>query len=142
MDLKLKEILSQRGITLKDFAAASGISQSNLSNYLNGNISPTLDTLKKMATTLNIELSELFKEKNDVELYYLDKESFNLKCSFNSINVEVFDENLNYITYDDYFSRGYSFNVSVEEGKTYYFVITVPGQNLYDEVGIKFFKEA
>lgn len=69
MDLKLKEILAQRGITLKDFAALSGISQSNLSNYLNGNISPTLDTLKKMATTLNIELSELFKEKNDVELY-------------------------------------------------------------------------
>lgn len=69
MDLKLKEILAQRGITLKDFAASSGISQSNLSNYLNGNISPTLDTLKKMATTLNIELSELFKEKNDVELY-------------------------------------------------------------------------
>lgn len=69
MDLKLKEILSQRGITLKDFATSSGISQSNLSNYLNGNISPTLDTLKKMATTLNIELSELFKEKNDVELY-------------------------------------------------------------------------
>lgn len=69
MDLKLKEILAQRGITLKDFAASSGISQSNLSNYLNGNISPTLDTLKKMSTTLNIELSELFKEKNDVELY-------------------------------------------------------------------------
>ena len=69
MDLKLKEILAQRGITLKDFAALSGISQSNLSNYLNGNISPTLDTLKKMATTLNIDLSELFKEKNDVELY-------------------------------------------------------------------------
>lgn len=69
MDLKLKEILAQRGITLKDFAVSSGISQSNLSNYLNGNISPTLDTLKKMATTLNIELSELFKEKNDVELY-------------------------------------------------------------------------
>ena len=69
MDLKLKEILSQRGITLKDFAASSGISQSNLSNYLNGNISPTLDTLKKIAACLNIELSELFKEKDDVEIY-------------------------------------------------------------------------
>ena len=69
MDLKLKEILAQRGITMKDFATLSGISQSNLSNYLSDNISPTLDTLKKMATTLNIELAELFKEKNDVELY-------------------------------------------------------------------------
>ena len=69
MDLRLKEILAQRGITLKDFAQLSGISQSNLSNYLNGNISPTLDTLKKMASFLEIEVVELFKEKDDIELY-------------------------------------------------------------------------
>lgn len=69
MELRLKEILSQKGITLKDFAAMSGISQSNLSNYINGNISPTLDTLKKIATHLGIDLVELFKEKEDVELF-------------------------------------------------------------------------
>ena len=69
MDLRLKEILAQRGLTLKDFAQISGISQSNLSNYLNGNISPTLDTLKKIAYNLDIEVVELFKEKDNVELY-------------------------------------------------------------------------
>lgn len=69
MDLRLKEILSQRGITLKEFSISSGISQSNLSNYLNGNISPTLETLKRIAVNLNIEVVELFKEKNEVELY-------------------------------------------------------------------------
>lgn len=69
MELRLKEILAQRGITLKDFAQMSGISQSNLSNYLNGNISPTLDTLKKIASFLSIDVVELFKEKDDVELY-------------------------------------------------------------------------
>lgn len=69
MDLRLKEILAQRGITLKDFAQTSGISQSNLSNYLNGNISPTLDTLKKIASNLEIDVVELFKEKDDIELY-------------------------------------------------------------------------
>lgn len=69
MELRLKEILAQRGTTLKDFSASSGISQSNLSNYLNGNISPTLDTLKKIATNLNIDIVELFKEKDEVELY-------------------------------------------------------------------------
>lgn len=69
MDLRLKEILAQRGVTLKDFAQMSGISQSNLSNYLNGNISPTLDTLKKIASFLNIDVVELFREKDDVELY-------------------------------------------------------------------------
>ena len=69
MELRLKEILAQRGVTLKDFAQTSGISQSNLSNYLNGNISPTLDTLKKIASYLNIDVVELFKEKDNIELY-------------------------------------------------------------------------
>lgn len=69
MELRLKEILAQRHITLKDFAASSGISQSNLSNYLNGNISPTLDTLNRIAENLGIEVTELFKENDDVELY-------------------------------------------------------------------------
>lgn len=69
MDLRLKEILAQRGITLKEFAQSSGISQSNLSNYLNGNISPTLDTLKKIATNLNVDDVELFREKDEVVIY-------------------------------------------------------------------------
>lgn len=69
MELRLKEILSLRHITLKDFAASSGISQSNLSNYLNGNISPTLDTLNRIADNLDIEVTELFKEKDSIELY-------------------------------------------------------------------------
>lgn len=69
MDLRLKEILTQRGITLKEFAQSSGISQSNLSNYLNGNISPTLDTLKRIALHLNIDLVELFREKDEIEIY-------------------------------------------------------------------------
>lgn len=69
MELRLKEILAQRGITLKVFAQMSGISQSNLSNYLNGNISPTLDTLKKIASFLNIDVVDLFREKDDIEFY-------------------------------------------------------------------------
>lgn len=69
MELRLKEILAERGITLKDFAKESGISASNLSNYINGNISPTLDTLNKIANYLQVELTELFVEKEAVELY-------------------------------------------------------------------------
>lgn len=76
MELRLKEILAQKGITLKDFAATSGISQSNLSNYINGNISPTLDTLKKIASYLGIDVVELFREKENVELYARYKGEF------------------------------------------------------------------
>ena len=69
MKLRLKEILAQRHITLKDFAISSGLSQSNLSNYLNGYISPTLDTLNRIAENLGIDITELFKEKDSVELF-------------------------------------------------------------------------
>ena len=69
MKLRLKEILAQSHITLNDFAISSGLSQSNLSNYLNGNISPTLDTLNRIAENLGIDITELFKEKDSVELF-------------------------------------------------------------------------
>ena len=69
MELRLKEILALKGMTLKEFASVSGISQSNLSNYINGNISPTLETLNRIATNLGIDIIELFKEKDDVELF-------------------------------------------------------------------------
>ena len=76
MELRLKEILAKKGITLKDFASMSGISQSNLSNYINGNISPTLDTLKKIASYLGIDVVELFREKENVELFVRYKGEF------------------------------------------------------------------
>lgn len=69
MELRLREILAQRGLTLKDFAVSTGMSQSNLSNYINGKISPTLDTLKKIAAHLDIEVVELFREREEIELY-------------------------------------------------------------------------
>lgn len=69
MELRLKELLSEKGITLTEFAQRTGISQSNLSNYIKGSISPTLDTLRKIATYLQIDVVELFKEKDEIELY-------------------------------------------------------------------------
>lgn len=69
MELRLKDILKERSLTLKAFSEMSGISQPNLSNYINGNISPTLDMLKRIADCLNIEVSDLLRESNDLELY-------------------------------------------------------------------------
>jgi transcriptional regulator with XRE-family HTH domain len=56
-------------LTLKAFADLSGISQPNLSNYINGNISPTLDTLDKIAKALNLEVQDLFPQKEQVEIF-------------------------------------------------------------------------
>jgi transcriptional regulator with XRE-family HTH domain len=66
---RLRDILKERGLTLKAFADLSGISQPNLSNYINGNISPTLDTLDKIAKALNLEVQDLFPQKEQVEIF-------------------------------------------------------------------------
>lgn len=47
----------------------SGISQSNLSNYMTGKMSPTLDTLNRIAVALNIEITELFEKEEDIVLF-------------------------------------------------------------------------
>lgn len=69
MKLRLREILKTRLMTLSAFSELSGISQPNLSNYINGNVSPTLEMLTRIAEALNIPISELFEESDSIELY-------------------------------------------------------------------------
>lgn len=68
-ELRIKEILKQKGKTMQDLSDMIGINRVNLSNSLNGN--PTLDRLKQVADCLNVDLKDLFKEtkKEDVEVF-------------------------------------------------------------------------
>ena len=50
------------------FAEMSGISQSNLSNYMMGKVSPTLETLNRIAEALGIDIANLFRKEEDVVL--------------------------------------------------------------------------
>lgn len=68
MIFRLREILKERHITIGQFAEMSGVSQSNLSNYMTGKVSPTLETLNRIANTLDIEITELFKKEEDIVL--------------------------------------------------------------------------
>lgn len=84
MTLRLREILKERKITIAQFAELSGISQSNLSNYMMGKVSPTLETLNKIADALNIELTSLFKNDEDIQVY----------AKYNDMTVEINKEDL------------------------------------------------
>lgn len=68
MVFRLREILKDRQITIGQFAEMSGISQSNLSNYMMGKVSPTLETLNRIANTLKIDITELFRKEEDIVL--------------------------------------------------------------------------
>ena len=56
-------------MTLKAFSELSGISQPNLSNYINGNVSPTLEMLTRISESLEVSITELFEESDTLELY-------------------------------------------------------------------------
>jgi len=67
--LRLKEILKEKNLTMAQLADLSGITAANLSNYTNGKVSPTLDSLNKIAKALNIDVTELFRKKENIRLF-------------------------------------------------------------------------
>ena len=60
MSLRLKDILKDRNESISAFASKVGITQANMSNIVNGKSSPTLDTLERIANSLNIPITALF----------------------------------------------------------------------------------
>jgi len=58
MELRVKELLKQKGLRMADLADRVGINQSNLQKSLSGN--PTIQTLQDVADALNVQLGELF----------------------------------------------------------------------------------
>lgn len=60
MDIRIKDILKEKGLTMKDLSDNLGIAATSLSRSLNNN--PTYDTLKKIADALNVPISDLFEQ--------------------------------------------------------------------------------
>ncbi|MFI3265281.1 MAG: helix-turn-helix transcriptional regulator [Rikenellaceae bacterium] len=58
MDLRIKEVCKEKGVTQKQLSELSGIAEVSLSKSINGN--PTIGTLEKIATALGVEITELF----------------------------------------------------------------------------------
>lgn len=53
----------ESGMTLNDLAQRAGISLSAVSKIENGQVSPTYETILRLATGLNVEVTELFGSK-------------------------------------------------------------------------------
>lgn len=57
-ELRIKEILGERKLSIRSLAEIMGIDPASLSRSLSGKM--TLDTLRKIASALNVEVWELF----------------------------------------------------------------------------------
>lgn len=62
MKLRIKELCKEKGLTLQQVAECMGVNRVSLSNSINGN--PTIGTLEKIATALNVDITELFAKRD------------------------------------------------------------------------------
>lgn len=62
MELRIKEILKAKKITVVSLADTIGIAQPSMSNIVNNKVSPSLETLERIATALGVSVSELIDE--------------------------------------------------------------------------------
>ena len=60
MQLRIKEICKERGIAITKLAELVNISQPNMSNIVNGKVTPSLEKLETIANALNVHITELF----------------------------------------------------------------------------------
>lgn len=58
MSLRVKEVLKEKGYTIQSLSEVMGVNRVSLTNSINGN--PTVETLEKIASTIGVDISELF----------------------------------------------------------------------------------
>lgn len=66
MNLRVKELCKQKGITQKELAAKAGITPVGLSKALKGNT--TISTLQYIAAALHVPITELFAAQTDCKI--------------------------------------------------------------------------
>lgn len=71
MEFRIKEICKSKGILMKDLAAKMGITDIGLRQSLRGN--PTIGTLEKIATILDVEVADLFRPSYDFIAFVRDR---------------------------------------------------------------------
>ena len=63
MILRVNEILEERGMKKADLCRRTGLTQSNLNAAIKDGGNPTIETLKKIAKALDVEVHELLTDK-------------------------------------------------------------------------------
>lgn len=62
IQLRIKEICKEKGITLNALAEKIGVSQPSISGLATGKQKPSFDTLEKLADAIGCPVTELFEQ--------------------------------------------------------------------------------
>ncbi|MDR2004170.1 MAG: helix-turn-helix domain-containing protein [Prevotella sp.] len=65
MSLRIKEILKEKGIAVKELAVMINLAAPNVSNLINEKSKPSIDVFERIAAALNVPISDLFDTPTD-----------------------------------------------------------------------------
>lgn len=80
--LNVKRIRTANGITLRQLAHDSNLSLSYLSNYENGKVNITINSLKKIATALGVPVVDLITDNQENDIIIVPKEERYIHCLY------------------------------------------------------------
>jgi transcriptional regulator with XRE-family HTH domain len=75
IELRLKELILEKGITGKELSEKVGVSQNTITSINQGNSQPRFELLEKIAEVLDVDVRDLFKSTKDdnSETIYIKK---------------------------------------------------------------------
>lgn len=67
MKVRIKEIMVEKGVSSVSLADIIGVSKVTVSNLINNKTMPSVETLEKIATALNVPMWQLFASSEEVQ---------------------------------------------------------------------------
>jgi transcriptional regulator with XRE-family HTH domain len=61
MKILLDKIMYEKNLSIRQVSIMTGVSKSAISKIMNGEVSPTIDTLERLAKGLKIHISDLLE---------------------------------------------------------------------------------
>lgn len=66
MNVRIKELMQEKGVSSVKMAEMIHVSKVTISNLINNKTMPSIDTLEKIATALGVPIWQLFASPSDV----------------------------------------------------------------------------
>ena len=67
MQVRIKDIMIEKGVSSVSLADMIGVSKVTVSNLINSKTMPSVETLEKIATALNVPMWQLFASPDEVK---------------------------------------------------------------------------
>lgn len=67
MQVRIKDIMIEKGVSSVSLADMIGVSKVTVSNLINNKTMPSVETLDKIATALDIPMWQLFASKEEIQ---------------------------------------------------------------------------